>query len=1116
MSNFDFLKQSKIFNNFSEACCEAENGIGLNTVTCSILCRRALELGVKWLYANDNDLRIPYNDNLSALVHDITFKNIIDEKLLKQIEYVIKLGNFAVHNNKKISREEAILSLRYLYNFMQWIAYCYSDNYIEKEFDENILPKQTINILTVKERESLYDELEAKDKKLEETRKENEELRKQLTNKREAKKENYTFEIKDISEYETRKKYIDLELKIAGWNFDTNVQEEMKLNGMPNDQNIGYADYVLFGENGLPLAVVEAKRTSVDPKVGQNQAKLYADCLEQKYHQRPVIYYTNGFEIYMWDDVNYPPRKVSGFYTQDELQLLINRRENRQSLEHIFVNDKITNREYQLEAIKSVCEAFDEGHRKALLVMATGTGKTRTAISIVDVLSDKEWVKNVLFLADRTVLVKQAKNNFVKLLPNMSCCNLLSTIDNPEDSRIVFSTYQTMINAIDSTKNKSGNKLFTPGHFDLIIVDEAHRSIYKKYQAIFDYFDGLVVGLTATPRNDVDRNTYRFFEIENDVPTYAYEFDRAVKEGYLVQYHSIKTTTNFIDRGIKYNELSEEQKEEYENTFADDEDNIPEEINAEAINSWLFNRDTIKKLLELLMEKGLKVEAGDKLGKTIIFARNHRHADRIVEVFNELYPNYGQGKFIALIDNQVKYNENLIEHFSIKEDFPQIAVSVDMLDTGVDVPEILNLVFFKPVKSKIKFWQMIGRGTRLCKDLFGVGQDKKEFYIFDYCKNFEFFSENPKGIETNSQISLTERIYGYKLDLVVELQNLKYQNDEKFKAYREELIEEFIEEINKLNKESFLVKAKLHYIEQFSKKENWVYISTIDLVDIKDNLIPLFLASDENEPAKRFDNLVYQLQVKRIRQEKTTRCENAITETVEQLEKLGTIPQVKEKQELILKVAETDYLKEADFWSIEEIRKELRDLIQFIDPYNRPPVYIDIEDTLNDVNEEYVYISSGNNFTNYRKKLEKFLNGNLENSVIWKIRHNIRLTEIEKKSLEKILFEELGSNKEYAETFGDTNVIKVVRNIVGLDKSVASDIFYKYINKNRLNMKQIQFVKLLVDYVVKNGTIEMEKLTEQPFNIVGQVYELFGNNVDLFKEIREDIEKINENAEKLA
>lgn len=1115
MSNFDFLKQNKIFNNFSESCIEAENGIGLNTVTCSILSRRALELGVKWLYANDNDLTIPYQDNLSALVHNITFKNIIDEKLLKQIEYIIKLGNFAVHNNKKISREEAILSLRYLYNFMQWIAYCYSDNFEEKEFDESILQTQSVNVLAVKERESLYEELEKKDKKLEETRKENAELRAKLTEKRARKEENYNFEVKDISEYETRKKYIDLELKLAGWDFETNITEELKLSGMPNAHQEGYADYVLFGKNGLPLAVVEAKRTSVDPRVGQNQAKLYADCIENEYHQRPVIYYTNGFEIYMWDDMNYTPRKVAGFYTQDELQLLINRRNSRQSLEHIFVDDKITNREYQLEAIKSVCETFEEGHRKALVVMATGTGKTRTAISIVDVLADKEWVKNVLFLADRTVLVKQAKNNFTKLLHNMSTCNLLSTTDNPEDSRIVFSTYQTMINAIDNTKNKSGNKLFTPGHFDLIIVDEAHRSIYKKYQAIFEYFDGLVVGLTATPRNDVDRNTYRFFEIENDVPTFAYEYEKAVKEGYLVDYHTIKTSTEFMDRGIKYSELSNEEKEKYEDTFADDEDNIPEEIDASAMNSWLFNRDTIKKLLELLMDKGLKVKGGDELGKTIIFARNHKHAQKIVDTFNELYPEY-RGEFAKLVDNQVKYNETIIDEFSTKEKWPQIAVSVDMLDTGVDVPEILNLVFFKPVKSKIKFWQMIGRGTRLCKDLFGAGLDKKEFYIFDYCKNFEFFSVNPKGIETNNVISLTERIYGYKLDLIVELQNMKYQSDEKYYEYRKTLIKEFIEEIKNLNKDSFMVKNKIHYIELYSKEKTWVYISTIDLMDIKENLIPLFTSIDDNEDAKRFDNLMYQLQVKRIRQDKTNRCENLIVDTVGELEKLGTVPQIREKQDLILKVAETDYIKETDFWDIEEVRTELRNLIQFIDPYNRPPVYIDIEDTLNDIDEGYVYVSTGNNFTNYRRKVEKFLTGNLENVIVWKIRHNIRLTEQDKENLEKILFEELGNNKEYAETFGDTNIIKAVRNIVGLDKNVVSDIFYKYINDNRLNMKQIQFVKLLIDYVIKNGTIDMQKLTEQPFKNVGEVYDLFGNNIDLFKEIREDIENINENAEKLA
>ena len=1115
MSNFEFLKQNKIFNNFSEACCEAENGLGLNTVTCSILSRRALELAVKWLYANDNDLTIPYQESLSALVHDITFKNIIEEKLFNQIEYIIKLGNFAVHNNKKISRGEAILALRYLFNFMQWMTYCYADNYTEIEFDETILPVQSSNILSVKERESLFEELEKKDRTLEETRKENEQLRSELTAKREKKKADDTFVVKDITEFETRKNYIDIELQIAGWDFDENITEELKVYGMPNNAEEGFADYVLFGKNGLPLAVVEAKRTSVDPRKGQQQAKLYADCIEDEYHQRPVIYYTNGFEIFMWDDVNYAPRKVSGYYTQDELQLLVNRRSSKQSLEHVHINEEITNREYQSEAIRSVCETFEEGHRKALIVMATGTGKTRTAISIVDVLTDREWVKNVLFLADRTVLVKQAKNNFNMLLPNMSTCNLLSTVDNPEDSRIVFSTYQTMINAIDSTKSKTGNKLFTPGHFDLIIVDEAHRSIYQKYQAIFEYFDGLVVGLTATPRNDVDKNTYRFFEIENDVPTYAYEYEKAVSDGYLVDFHAIKTSTDFMDRGIKYSELSDKDKEEYENTFADLEDEMPEEIDSSAINTWLFNRDTIKKLLALLMDKGIKVKGGDEIGKTIIFAKNHLHAQKIVDIFNEVYPEY-KGGFAKLIDNQVKYSDSLIDDFSTKEKWPQIAVSVDMLDTGVDVPEIVNLVFFKPVKSKIKFWQMIGRGTRLCKDLFTLGVDKKEFYIFDYCRNFEFFSENPKGIETGSTVSLSEKIYGYKLDLIVELQNMKYQNDEKYREYRESLIQEFINEINRLNPDSFMVKNKKHYVEQYSKEESWNYISTIDLAEIKENLIPIFIAIDDDEEAKRFDNLLYQLQVKRIRQDKTSRCENSIIDSVAELEKLGTIPQVMDKQELIVKVAETDYIRSAQFFEIENIRIELRDLMKFIEPYARKIIDTDFEDTVEDIDEKYTPISSGSNFSNYRKKLEKYLNGNLENIIVWKIRHNVRLTELDKENLEKIMFEELGNNKEYAEAYGDTNIIKAVRNIVGLDKSVASEIFYKYINDNRLNMKQIQFVKLLVDYVIKNGTIDMQKLREQPFTNVGEVYELFGNNIDLFKEIRGDIESINENAERLA
>ena len=613
MSNFDFILKNEIFKTFAEASVEAEKSIAVANVSCTILCRRALELAVKWIYANDRELVLPYQNNLSSLVYDINFKSMINEKVFNGMTYIIKLGNFSVHSNRKVTRKEAVLCLKYLFDFMDWIAYYYDSNYTETKFDEGKLPGESSANLKKEEREELENKLVEKDEKIEKILKENEELREKLTKQRTSKKIAYNFKVSDISEFETRKQFIDLDLKIAGWD-STNIREEVEVKGMPNTQEAGYVDYVLYGENGKPLAVVEAKRTSKDAKIGQQQAKLYADCLEKEYAQRPIIYYTNGKEIYMWDDLSYPERKVSGYYTQDELQLLIKRRDSKENLEHIYIANDIANRPYQLEAVKKVCESFEQKHRRALVVMATGTGKTRTAISLVDVLTSKNWVQNILFLADRTELVKQAEKNFKKLLPDMSCCNLLSSKDgDPEESRIIFSTYQTMINCIDKMKSKNGITLFTPGHFDLIIIDEAHRSIYKKYQAIFDYFDGLLVGLTATPRDDVDKNTYKFFQLENNVPTFVYEYDEAVKQKYLVDYHTISTTTKFIERGIKYSELKEEDREEYENLFEEGE--VQEEISSNAINSWLFNRDTIKIILETVMQKGLKVEGGDKLRK---------------------------------------------------------------------------------------------------------------------------------------------------------------------------------------------------------------------------------------------------------------------------------------------------------------------------------------------------------------------------------------------------------------------------------------------------------------------------------------------------------------------
>ena len=380
----------------------------------------------------------------------------------------------------------------------------------------------------------------------------------------------------------------------------------------------------------------------------------------------------------------------------------------RTSLNQISINKKIVGRYYQEGAVKAVCDSFGKkNRRKALLVMATGSGKTRTVISLCDVLLKNRWVKNILFLADRNSLVTQAKRSFVNLLPDLSVTNLCEEKDNYQ-AHCVFSTYQTMMHCIDSVEDEEG-KLFTCGHFDLLICDEAHRSIYNKYKDIFTYFDAPLVGLTATPKDEIDKNTYEIFELEHGVPTYGYDLAQAVKDKYLVDFLSVETSLKFIEQGIIYDELSEEDREAYEDTFQNENGELPESINSSALNAWVFNEDTIKKALHILMTEGIHIHYGEALGKTIIFAKNHKHAEKILEIFGKEYPHLPG--YAKVIDNYMTYAQSAIDEFSEPEKLPQIAISVDMLDTGIDVPEVLNLVFFKKVMSKAKFWQMIGRAS---------------------------------------------------------------------------------------------------------------------------------------------------------------------------------------------------------------------------------------------------------------------------------------------------------------------------------------------------------------------------------------------------------------------
>nr|WP_243870742.1 DEAD/DEAH box helicase family protein [Bacillus albus] len=1110
--NFGFLQENKQYKQFASACIEAEKSLVVSPATTVILSRRALELAVKWLYTFDSDLTLPYQDNLSSLIHDHTFLSVIEQELFPQLKYIIKVGNVAVHTNANVAREEAILSLRNLHNFVAWMDYCYGDDYEERVFSEEELLNSEEKRTRPEELKELYEKLSSKDRSLEELMKENEELRKSMTEKRVDNQNHYDFKRDDISEYETRKRYIDVELKLAGWEFNRDVQEEFRVMGMPNNGGIGFVDYVLLGNNGKPLAVVEAKRSSKDPNIGKQQAKLYADCLENMFNQRPVIFYSNGFETTMWDDISYPSRTVSGFYNKEELQLLIDRRTMKKPLENVTINDDITNRYYQKEAILAVCDELSMGQRKSLLVMATGSGKTRIGCSVVDVLTRHNWVKNVLFLADRTTLVRQAKNSFSNQLPHLPLCNLLDSKDSPEDARMVFSTYPTMMNAIDDAKRKDGKKLFTIGHFDLIIIDESHRSIYKKYRAIFDYFDGMLMGLTATPKDEIDKNTYEIFGLESGVPTYAYELQQAVDDKYLVDYRTIETKTKFLEEGIKYDDLSDEEKEMYDDTFEDETGEKQKDIDSSALNNWLFNKDTIDKVLQQLMEKGIKIEGGDKLGKTILFAKNHKHAAAIEERFNALYPQY-KGHFAKVIDYSVNYYQALIDDFSDAKKMPQIAISVDMLDTGVDIPEVVNLVFFKKVRSKAKFWQMIGRGTRLCPSLFG-NEDKQEFLIFDYCGNFDYFRANPKGTEGKIVVSLTEKIFNAKVEIARELQDLQRQNEE-YIPHREEMVKGLMDSVVALNEDHFRVRQQIKFVHKFKNADVWNALQMIDVNELKSYVSPLITPLTDDELAKRFDYLMYTVELAKLQGNNATRPIRSVVETGEELSKLGSIPQIVEKREYIEKAMSEEFWEEADLFELERVRSALRDLIKFLERESQKIYYTDFKDEIMEVMENSSMYNT-NDLKSYKKKVNQYLAQHKDQLAIYKLRNNKQLTKQDLETLENILWEELGTKEDYEREFRDTPITKLVRQLVGLDPQAANEAFSEFLTEERLNVNQVRFVKLIVDYVVKNGTIERAVLAEDPFRTLGSIIDLFRDNMSDVHKILGVIDEINRNSEEIA
>lgn len=1097
MTNFDYLKSEPQFHIFADVAISAERIIHIDPEACIINCRRSMEFAIKWMYSIDQSLVRPYQDNLSSLMHTEEFKDIVDENLWKRLDFIRRMGNNAAHTGKKVTFDQAALCLQDLFIFLDFIAYCYGDQYEERQYDAALLDTEKQDKKPEMERISEVD--------LKALMAENAALKEELTARRQVQAPEYVTKPLEPSEYKTRKLYIDSMLMDAGWREGQDWLNEVEVLGMPNQSGVGFADYVLYDDSHRPLAVIEAKRTCVDVSEGRQQAKLYADLLERKYKRRPVIFLTNGFDTRIIDG-QYPERKCAAIYSKRDLEKWFNLRAMRTGLRNITIDKNIAGRYYQEAAIKAVCDSFSvKNKRKALLVMATGSGKTRTVIELCHVLLDAGWIKNILFLADRNSLVTQAKRNFVNLLPDLSCTNLCEDKDN-YNAHCVFSTYQTMINMIDGAKDADG-KVFSCGHFDLVICDEAHRSIYNKYKDIFTYFDAPLVGLTATPKDEIDKNTYSIFELESGVPTYGYELAQAVKDGYLVDFQSVETTLKFIDHGIVYDELSEEDKEQYEDTFENEDGKIPEAIGASALNTWIFNEDTIQKVLHILMTEGIRVDYGEQLGKTIIFAKNHDHAEKIYEVFHKEYAHL-PNDYAKVIDNRINYAQSAIDEFSDPKKLPQIAISVDMLDTGIDVPEVVNLVFFKKVMSKAKFWQMIGRGTRLCPGLLD-GSDKDKFYIFDFCGNFEFFRMS-QGKPTANMVALQGAVFNLEFQIAYKLQGIEHQT-KRLIEYRKNLVEIMSNKVSALDRKNFAVQQHLKYVDFYANTDNYTGLTYESVMLVKEEIAPLIKPDKEDASAVRFDALMYGLELAYLSGKKYTRARGDLLKRAEAVANVANIPEIQAKSELIQKILHTSYLENAGIDEFEHIREELRDLMKYIITTGPRKYMTDFTDDILDMTWNDSELEN-DELANYKAKAEYYIRQHQDTLAIAKLKTNRPLTDTDVKTLQEILWGELGTKEDYEREYGEKPLGEFVREIVGLDMNAAKEAFSAYLNEANLDSRQIYFVNQIVEYIVHNGMLkDLSVLQEPPFTDRGSVVEIF-TDMNVWLGIRSVIEQINANA----
>ncbi len=911
MTNFDFLRSEKRFASFAGAASAAEMIFPIDTAACVVNVRRAAELTVKWMFATDRSLILPKRDSLSALTATPEFRAAVGAEMTKKLNFIRRVGNNAAHNPESVTKEQAALSLRHLFDFA---------NFIAKRYNAPTAPYPYDPALLSTEEEIVTEALDSR--QIAELIRENRRLKRALRSYTAA--EDASYQKKDdtapLSEADTRRLYVETDLTYAGWRIGVDCFSEYPIENLAAGSGVGYADYVLFHEE-MPLAVVETQPAGDDPAIGRQQAKVYADALEKQFGHRPVIFLTSGTDTRIWQDTAETERRVAGIFSKADLLRLKSIRDRKESPRALPPDGAVIDRPYQMEAAAAAMDAIcQKGKRRICLSMAPATGKTRTALAIAAQLYQLGWVRNILYLTEQPLLARQAKAACADF-PELRCTSL-SGGDDPALADVLIATYDTLLSDADDLYDPIGAHLFTPGHFDLILCDEADAAQMEKYRDITDAFDARLILLTSAPPLDEEETVF------------TYSYTQAAEDGWISPLSAWEMRLAALENGISPANLSEAERKTYRNLFRDRGMRSPQTIPSSALFCQYYNEDTVRLMLKTLYEKG--AQRNGTLGKTIIFTNNPAHSEMIYTLWYQLYPDTPP-HFCRTADSTTNYAESLISDFSATEKYPRVLLSHDLLRDGVDIPAVENIVFFTRANCRTEFWRMLGRGMRLYPK-------KAHCFVLDLYGNFRTFSENPQV--SASPLPAAGRLFCLYVRLVKSLQTLEHAVP--CASLRTSFIEEILRAIRLVDRDSFSARRRAGILDRFSDRNTYTALSQEDAVLLCREIAPLMLLSPASSQIASLDERMLSLILARTSGKNTKDTSElllSLKTDAEHLAKQGTHHKITRQKKLLNRIIHNDYLENASLPELDEARLALRPLMQYL-PTEKPIIRTQFTDTL--------------------------------------------------------------------------------------------------------------------------------------------------------------------------